>query len=80
MWSSESCSCLANNWTADYRINTLKEKLPENLKHKGEYRSKLGYNNELSKQIGLDFTDYLGKSQWNLQAEESLPEFLGERM
>ncbi|RXI38167.1 hypothetical protein DP129_12540 [Clostridium tetani] len=53
------------DWTVDYKINTLKEKLPENLKHNaGEYPVKLywAYNNELSKKIGLDFTNYLGKT------------------
>ncbi|WP_282804714.1 M56 family metallopeptidase [Clostridium tetani] len=53
------------DWTVDYKINTLKEKIPENLKHNaGEYPVKLywAYNNELSKQIGLDFTNYLGKT------------------
>lgn len=72
------------NWTVDYKINTLKEKLPENLKHKaGEYPVKIywAYNNELSKQIGLDFTDYLGK---DVAAEiyrlrEPLPEFIKPR-
>ncbi|KAJ52712.1 beta-lactamase regulating signal transducer with metallopeptidase domain [Clostridium tetanomorphum] len=69
------------NWTVDYKINTLKEKLPENLKHNaGEYPVKIywAYNNELSKQIGLNFRNYLGK---NITAEiyilrEPLPEFL----
>ncbi|BDR83890.1 DUF4829 domain-containing protein [Clostridium tetani] len=69
------------NWTVDYKINTIKEKLPENLKHNaGEYPVKIywAYNNELSKQIGLDFKDYLGK---DITAEiyrlrEPLPEFL----
>lgn len=71
-------------WTVDYRISSLGEKLPENLKHKaGEYPDKIywAYNNELSKQIGLDFTDYLGKS---IVAEiyrlrEPLPEFMKPR-
>lgn len=72
------------NWTVDYRINTLKEKLPENLKHKaGEYPVKIywAYNNELSKQIGLDFTDYLGKEVTVeiYRLRESLPEFLEPR-
>lgn len=72
------------NWTVDYRINTLKEKLPESLKHKaGEYPVKIywAYNNELSKQIGLDFTDYLGKDVVVeiYRLRESLPEFMKPR-
>ena len=53
------------DWTVEYKINTIKEKLPENLKHNaGEYPVKIywAYNNEISKQIGLDFTNYLGKT------------------
>ena len=72
------------NWTVDYRISTLKEKLPGNLKHKaGEYPVKIywAYNNELSREIGLDFADYLGK---DIVAEiyrlrEPLPDFLEPR-
>lgn len=72
------------NWTVDYRINILKEKLPDNLKHKaGEYPIKIywAYNNELSKEIGSDFTDYLGK---NIVVEiyrlrEPLPDFMEPR-
>jgi len=72
------------NWTVDYRISTLKEKLPDNLKHKaGEYPVKIywAYNNELSKEVGFDFTDYLGK---DVVAEiyrlrEPLPDFLEPR-
>lgn len=72
------------NWTIDYRINTLKEKLPENLKHKaGEYPVKIywAYNNELSKQIGLDFADYLGKDVVVeiYRLREALPEFMKPR-
>lgn len=51
-------------WTVDYRINTLKEKLPDDLKHRaGEYPEKIywAYVNELSKGIGLDFSEYIGK-------------------
>ena len=69
------------NWTVDYKINTIKEKLPENLKHNaGEYPVKIywAYNNELSKQIGLDFKDYLGKdiTVEIYRLREALPEFL----
>ena len=72
------------NWTVDYKINTLKEKLPKNLKHKsGEYPIKIywAYNNELSKQIGLDFTGYLGKDVVVViyRLRESLPEFMEPR-
>lgn len=72
------------NWTVDYRINTLKEKLPESLKHKaGEYPVKIywAYNNEFSKQIGLDFTDYLGKdvAVEIYRLREPLPEFMKPR-
>jgi len=72
------------NWTVDYRINTLKEKLPENLKHKaGEYPVKIywTYNNELSKEIELDFTDYLGKDVVVdiYRLREPLPEFMKPR-
>jgi hypothetical protein len=72
------------NWTVDYRINTLKEKLPDNLKHKaGEYPVKIywAYNNELSKDIGLDFTGYLGKDIVIdiYRLREPLPEFLKPR-
>lgn len=72
------------DWNVDYRINTLKEKLPENLIHKaGEYPSKIywAYNNELSSQIGLDFTDYLGKDVVVeiYRLRESLPEFMKPR-
>ena len=73
-----------HDWTVDYRVNILKEKLPGNLKHKaGEYPVKVywAYNNELSKEIGLDFTGYLGK---DVTAEiyrlrEPLPEFMEPR-
>lgn len=72
------------NWTVDYRINTLKEKLPESLKHKaGEYPVKIywAYNNELSKQIGLNFTSYLGEDVIVeiYRLRESLPEFMKPR-
>ena len=72
------------NWTVDYIINTLKEKLPESLKHKvGEYPVKIywAYNNELSKQIGLNFTSYLGEDVIVeiYRLRESLPEFMKPR-
>ncbi len=72
------------NWTVDYKINTLTETLPMNLKHRaGEYPVKIywGYNLELSKEIGLDFSTYLGKE---IEVEvyrlrEPLPDFLKPR-
>lgn len=72
------------NWTIDYRINTITKELPSNLRHKaGEYPVKIywAYNYELSKSIGLDFSEYLGKK---VQVEiyrlrESLPSFLEPR-
>jgi len=72
------------NWTVDYRINTLTEKLPENLKHKaGEYPIKIywAYNNELSKEINFDFSDYLGKDVTIdiYRLREPLPEFMKPR-
>jgi len=71
-------------WTVDYKINTLKEKLPDNLKHKaGEYPDKIywAYNNELSRQVGLDFTAYLGEDVVVeiYRLRETLPEFLEPR-
>lgn len=73
-----------HNWTVDYKINSLNEKLPDNLKHKaGEYPVKIywAYNNELSKEIGLDFTNYLGKDVVVeiYRLREPLPEFLEPR-
>jgi hypothetical protein len=58
--------------------------LPQSLKHKaGEYPVKIywAYNNELSKQIGLDFTGYLGKEVVVeiYRLRESLPEFMKPR-
>jgi hypothetical protein len=73
------------NWTVDYRINTAKVTLPENLLHEaGEYPVKLywAYNNELSKQIGLDFSGFLGqKADAEIyRLRESLPQFLHPMM
>lgn len=72
------------SWTVDYRVNTVKETLPDQLKHKaGEYPTKIywAYNNELSKQIGLDITAYLGKevSIDIYRLREALPDFLEPR-
>jgi len=72
------------NWTVDYKINALKETLPDDLKHKaGEYPVKLywAYNSELSKEIGLDFTAYLGEEVTAeiYRLREPLPEFLEPR-
>lgn len=72
------------HWTADYKINSLKEKLPSNLKHKaGEYPYKIywAYNNELSKAIGLDMSEYLGKEVIVdiYRLRETLPDFMQNR-
>ena len=72
------------HWTVDYKISSLKEKLPDNLKHKaGEYPTKIywAYNNELSKEIGLDFTSYLGGDVVVeiYRLREALPEFMEPR-
>lgn len=69
------------DWTVDYRINTIKEKLPKDFKHKAsEYPTKIywAYNNEFSKAIGLDFSEYLGKrvDVEIYRLRESLPESL----
>lgn len=71
-------------WTVDYKINTIKEKLPDTLKHKaGEYPSKIywAYNNQLSKDIGFDFTRYLGMDVVVeiYRLREPLPEFMEPR-
>ncbi|GAE90780.1 hypothetical protein JCM21531_4419 [Acetivibrio straminisolvens JCM 21531] len=73
------------NWTVDYRINTIKEKLPGNLKHKaGQYPIEIywAHNNELSKGIGLDFTKYMGKDVTVeiYRLREPLPEFMKPRI
>lgn len=73
------------NWTIDYKVNTIKEKLPSNLKHiAGECPIKIywAYNNELSKSIGLDFSNYLGNT---VEVEiyrlrEPLPEYMKPRL
>jgi len=72
------------DWTVDYKINTVQEKLPANLKHKaGEYPTKIywAYNKELSRQIGFDFTGNLGKDVVVeiYRLRESLPEFMKPR-
>lgn len=69
------------NWTIDYKVNSIEERLPWDLKHSpGEHPIKLywAYNNELSKSIGLDFSNYLGD---DIEAEiyrlrEPLPEYM----
>jgi hypothetical protein len=73
------------NWPVDYRINTVEATLPKVLLHEaGEYPVRLywAYNSELSKQIGLDFSGFLGQK---VDAEiyrlrEPLPEFLRPQM
>ncbi|MFL0268961.1 DUF4830 domain-containing protein [Candidatus Clostridium radicumherbarum] len=73
------------NWTIDYRINTINETLPSNLKYEaGEYPVKLywAYNKELSKSIGLDYSEYLGKKvQVDIyRLREPLPDYMSPRM
>ena len=73
------------NWTIDYRVNTMNETLPSNLKHDaGEYPVKIywAYNNELSKNIGLDYSEYLGKEvEVDIyRLREPLPEYMKPRM
>lgn len=73
------------NWTIDYRVNTINVTLPSNLKHEaGEYPVKIywAYNNELSKNIGLDFRDYLGKKvEVDIyRLREPLPDYMFPRM
>lgn len=73
------------NWTIDYRINTISATLPSDFKHEaGEYPVKIywAYNNELSRNIGLDYKDYLGKK---VEADiyrlrEPLPDYMSPRM
>lgn len=69
------------DWTIDYRIKTIKETLPGDLRHgAGEYPEKIywAYNNDLSKGIGLDFSDHLGEDVTLdiYRLREVLPEFL----
>lgn len=73
------------NWTIDYRVNTINETLPSNLKHDaGEYPVKIywAYNNELSKNIGLDYSEYLGKEvEVDIyRLREPLPNYMFPRM
>ncbi len=73
------------NWTIDYRVNTIDETLPSNLKHEaGEYPVKIywAYNNELSKNIGLDYSKYLGKKVKVdiYRLREPLPDYMKPRM
>lgn len=73
------------NWTVDYRVNSSNETLPSDLKHEaGEYPVKIywAYNNELSKNIGLNYSDYLGeKVQVDIyRLREPLPEYMSPRM
>ena len=73
------------NWTIDYRVNTIHETLPPNLKHDaGEYPVKIYWacNNELSKNIGLDYSEYLGKEvEVDIyRLREPLPEYMNPRM
>lgn len=71
-------------WTIFYKIKDYSGRLPDKLIHEsGEYPVALyyAYNNELSKDVGLDLTPYLGKNvQINLyKLEEPLPAFMKPR-
>ncbi|MDN5343960.1 MAG: hypothetical protein PWQ18_71 [Clostridia bacterium] len=71
-------------WTIFYRIKSYNGSLPKKFLHEsGEYPVALyyAYNNELSKDVGLDLTPYLGKSVTvNLyKIEEPLPAFMAPR-
>jgi hypothetical protein len=73
------------NWTVDYRINTLNVELPKNLKYDaGEFPVKIywAYNNKLSKSIGLDYSEYLGKKVDThiYRLREPLPDYMNPRM
>jgi hypothetical protein len=73
------------NWTIDYKINTINETLPANLKYEaGEYPLKLywAYNKELSNSIGLDYSEYLGKKvQVDIyRLREPLPDYMSPQM
>jgi len=73
------------DWTIDYKINTIKETLPSNLKHEaGEYPVKIywAYNSELSKSIGMDYKPYLGKKVdiEIYRLREPLPDYMNPRM
>lgn len=73
------------NWTIDYRVNTINVTLPSNMKHEaGEYPVKIywAYNYELSKNIGLDYRDYLGKKVevQIYRLREPLPDYMFPRM
>ena len=71
-------------WTADFMINTMEVRLPQSFMHSaGEYPVKIywAYNNELSKDIGFDFGNCLGKTVTAeiYRLREPLPEFLKPR-
>ena len=73
------------NWTIDYRVNTFDDTLSSNLIHEaGEYPVKIywAYNNELSKNIGLDYSKYLGeKVKVDIyRLREPLPDYMKPRM
>ncbi|MGI6286066.1 hypothetical protein MHOCP_00760 [Moorella humiferrea] len=71
-------------WTIFYKIKTYTGRLPDKFIHEsGEYPVSLyyAYNNELSRDVGLDITPYLGKTVTvNLyKIEEPLPPFMEPR-
>jgi len=72
------------NWTVSHRINTVQIILPKSLNHKaGEFPKKpyFALNCELSKEIGLDFSEYVGKAvnAEIYKLEEKLPNGLDAR-
>ncbi|WP_051276212.1 DUF4829 domain-containing protein [Desulfovirgula thermocuniculi] len=73
-----------HGWTALAKINSGTVKLPERLLHRaGEFPVVLywAYNNELSRDVGLDLSPYLGQEvEVSLyKVAEPLPEFMGPR-
>lgn len=65
-------------WTLDYKINKINEILPA-IKELGEFNPcdyYFAYNNELSKDIGLDMSDFAGKvvTAEIYRINESMPE------
>ncbi|MCG0278485.1 MAG: DUF4830 domain-containing protein [Thermanaeromonas sp.] len=68
-------------WEVLFKANTMEGKLPDELVHNaGDFPVVIywAYNNELSKDVGLDITPYLGKEvRVNLyKLEQPLPEFM----
>lgn len=69
----------SNGWTIDYKINTIKSKLEDidTLSSFSPNPYYFAYNNELSKDIGLDMGVYSNKADLNIEiyrVNESMPE------